>query len=169
MWIKQCISTIRFSVLINGAPCGYFGSSCGVRQGDLFSPFLFVLVMEAFSRMIGAITSRGLISGLLVGSSEQTQVVVSHLLFADDTLVFCGADESQIRYIGALLVCFEAVSGLKVNLPKSALIPVGSLDDVDQFAGLLGCGTSSLPLKYLGLQLGGLLSSSKRCGQSWKS
>jgi hypothetical protein len=43
---------------------------------------------------------------------------------------------------------------LKVNLSKSALIPVGSLGDVDQLARLLGCGISSLPLKYLGLQLG---------------
>jgi hypothetical protein len=154
MWIKQCILTVRFSVLINGAPCGYFGSSRGVRQGDPFSPFLFDLVMEAFSRMVGASTSRGLISRFSVGSSEQTRVVVSHLLFADDTLVFCGADETQIRHIGALLVCFEAVSGLKVNLPKSALILVGYLDDVDQLAGLLGYGTSLLPLKYLGLQLG---------------
>jgi hypothetical protein len=153
MWIKQCISTTRFSVLINGSPIGYFGSSRGVRQGDPLSPFLFVLVMKAFSRMIGAITSRGLILGLVVGSSVQTRVVVSHLLFAYDTLVFCGADESQIRHIGALLVCFEAVLGLKVNLSKSALIPVGSLDNVEQLAGLLGCGINSLPLKYLGLQL----------------
>jgi hypothetical protein len=154
IWIKQCISTTRFSVLINGSLVGYFGSSRGVCQGDLLSPFLFVLVMEAFNRMIGAITSRGLISGFAVGSSVQSRVVVSHLLFADDTLVFCGADESQIRHIGALLVCFEAVSGLKVNLSESALIPVGSLDNVEQLAGLLGGGISSLPLKYLGLQLG---------------
>jgi hypothetical protein len=154
LWIKQCISTVRFSVLIIGAPCGYFGSSRGVRQGDPLSPFLFDLVMEAFSRMIGAITSRGLISGFSVGSRDQTRVVVSHLLFADDTLVFCGADVSQIRHIGALLVCFEAVSGLKINLPKSSLVPVGPLDDVEQLAGVLGCGISSLPLKYLGLQLG---------------
>jgi hypothetical protein len=154
MWIKQCISTARFSVLINGAPCGYFGSSRGVRQGDPLSPFLFDLVIEAFSRMIGAIISRGLITGFSVGTSEHTRVVVSHLLFADDTLVFCGADERQINHIGALLVCFEAVSGLKINLPKSALIPVGSVVDIDHLAELLGCGTSLLPLKYLGLQLG---------------
>jgi hypothetical protein len=70
LWIKQCISTVRFSVLFNGAPCGYFGSSCGVRQGDPLSPFLFDLVMEAFSRMIGAITSRGLILGFSVGSRD---------------------------------------------------------------------------------------------------
>jgi hypothetical protein len=39
-------------------------------------------------------------------------------------------------------------------LAKSALIPVGSLGDVDQLASLLGCGTGTLPLKYLGLPLG---------------
>jgi hypothetical protein len=89
-----------------------------------------------------------------VGSSEPDRVNVFHLLFADDTLVFCGANASQIRYIGALLVCFEAVAGLKVNLSKSALVPIVSLDDVDQLVGLLGYGMGDLPLKYLGLLLG---------------
>jgi hypothetical protein len=87
-----------------------------VRQGDLISPFLFVLVIEAFSRMIGAIYSKGLISGFSVGSREHDQVEVSHLLFAYDTLIFCSTDDSQISYMEALFVCFEAVSGLKVNL-----------------------------------------------------
>jgi hypothetical protein len=115
-WIKHCILTTRFSVLINGAPFGFFGNSRGVRQGDPLSPFLFVLVMEVFSRMLGTFTSRGLISGFSVDSSEQARVNVSHLLFADDTLIFCEANASQIRHIGALLVCLEAVAGLKVNL-----------------------------------------------------
>jgi hypothetical protein len=152
-WIKQCISTVRFSVLINGSPSGFFGSSRGVRQGDPLFPFLFVLVMEAFSRMISAIYLRGMISGFFVGPRDHGQVEVSHLLFADDTLVFCGADASQISYLGALLVCFEAVSGLKVNLTKSSLIPVGSLNDMDQLAGNLGCGTADLPLKYLAFEI----------------
>jgi hypothetical protein len=154
LWIKHCISTVRFLVLINGVPSGFFGSSRGVWQGDPLSPFLFVLVMEAFSRMLGAFISRGLISGFTVGSSEMNRVNVSHLLFADDTLVFCGANESQIRHVGALLVCFEAVTGLKVNLSKSALVPVGLRGKVDQLASVLGCGIGDLPLKYLGLPLG---------------
>jgi hypothetical protein len=110
--------------------------------------------MEAFSRILGAFISRGLISGFTVGSREQNQVNVSHLLFADDTLVFCGTNDSQIRHVGALLVCFEAVTGLKVNLSKSALVPVGSQGEVDQLANVLGYGTGDLPLKYLGLPLG---------------
>jgi hypothetical protein len=89
-----------------------------------------------------------------MGTRNFDRVEVSHLLFADDTLVFCGADASQISYLGALLVCFEAVSRLKVNLTKSSLVPVGSLDNVVQLAGSLGCGNVDLPLKYLGLPLG---------------
>ena len=88
-------------------------------------------VMEAFSRMISAIYSRGADLGLLRGFWGHNRVEVSHLLFADDTLVFCGAEASQISYMGAFLVCFEVVSELKVNLTKSGLILVGSLDDVD--------------------------------------
>jgi hypothetical protein len=118
------------------------------------SPFLFVLVMEAFSRMLGAFNDRGLISGFSVGSSGQDRVTISHLLFANDTLVFCGANASQIRHLGALLVCFEAAAGLKVNLSKSVLISVGLVENVGQLAGLLGCGYGEVPLKYLGLPLG---------------
>jgi hypothetical protein len=57
-------------------------------------------------------------------------------------------------YIRVLLICFEAISSLKVNLAKSLLIHVGNVDNVDELASILGCRTSSLPLKYLGMPLG---------------
>jgi hypothetical protein len=68
---------------------------------------LFVIVMEAFSKMIAAAIDHGRISGFSVGASLYERVNISHLLFADDTLVFCGATIDQIRSIKALLVCFK--------------------------------------------------------------
>jgi hypothetical protein len=82
------------------------------------------------------------------------QVLVLHLLFADDTLVFCGASLDQVQALGDLLVCFELVSGLKVNLVKSVVVLVGVVDNVGALAEVLGCGIGSLPLPYLGLLLG---------------
>lgn len=88
-WIAYCISFVRFSVLVNGSPNGFFSSSRGLRQGDPLSPLLFVFVMEALSRMISTVVSGGLLEGFIVGNAS-----FSHLLFADDTLVFCNTRPS---------------------------------------------------------------------------
>ncbi|KAF5465994.1 hypothetical protein F2P56_015953, partial [Juglans regia] len=120
-WISHCISTIRFSVLVNGQPCGYFPSSRGLRQGDPLSPFLFDIVMEALSRMVEAVVGAGFISGFSVGTNSSGISTISHLLFADDTLIFCEAIGEQIQILRAVLLCFQAISGLKVNLSKSEL------------------------------------------------
>ncbi len=87
-WIFYCISTIRFSIPINGSLEGFFGSSRGLRQGDSLSPILFVLVMEALSRMMTKAVEGGLLLSFQVGSRDHNMVHVSHLLFADDTLIF---------------------------------------------------------------------------------
>jgi hypothetical protein len=153
-WIAHCISTARFSVLVNGTPSGFFSSSRGLRQGDPLSPLLFVIVMEALSRMLSFSIDRGFLSGFSMGSRLSEEVIISHLLFADDTLVFCEVNPDHLRFLRVVLLCFEAVSGLKINLAKSVLVPVGDVDNVDELANIMECGVSSLPLKYLGLPLG---------------
>jgi len=109
--------------------------------------------MEALSKMLSITVDSGHLSSFSVGSRPPV-INISHLLFADDTLVFYKASTSHLRYLHVLLFCFEAISGLKVNLAKSFLVHVGNVDNAAELATILGCGTSSLPMKYLGMPLG---------------
>ena len=80
-----------YAVLVNGSPTEFFSASRGIRQGDPLSPLLFLLVMEVFTRMLEAASNVGLISGFSVGPGNAT-LSISHLLFADNTIIFCDND-----------------------------------------------------------------------------
>ena len=95
----MCISTVRFSVLINGTPSGFFNSSRGLRQGDPLFPLLFLLVMEMLSKLFKKTEEGGFIRGFQVGSMIGEDMGVSHLLFADDIIIFCDACPEQLAYI----------------------------------------------------------------------
>jgi hypothetical protein len=120
--------------LVNGAPTGFFQSSRGIRQGDPLSPLLFVVVMEALSRMLNASMLQGCLSDFSVGIKENEALVVHHLLFANGTLIFCGAQAEHIRNLKCTFLCFEAVSGLRINLDKSKLVPIGEVEYVESLA-----------------------------------
>ena len=81
-------------------------------------------------------------------------MTVSHFLFAGDTLIFCKADLDQILILCMILIWFEVVSGLKINLGKSKLVLAGVVNNIDLFLAVLGCKQGSLLMKYLGLPLG---------------
>ena len=153
-WIKTCISTVQFSVLVNGSPVGFFGNSRGLRQGDSLSPLLFLLVMEVLSKMFRKSEEASLISGFLAGVRGESEVRISHLLFADDTIVFCDAVPEQVLHIRKVLSCFEVVTGLKVNLSKSEMVPVGIVDSMPFLANILCCRIGTLPMMYLGMPMG---------------
>ena len=79
---------------------------------------------------------------------------VSHLLFADNTLLFCEDNRNQLVFWKWIVICFEVVSGLKINLKKSEIIPIGVVEDVDRAAAVFGCKVGNFPTTYLGLPLG---------------
>ena len=78
----------RFSIMVNGSPSGFLESSRGLHLGDPLSPLLFLLVMEVLSRMLRRTEEASLIRSFKVGKSTERGIFISHLLFADDTIVF---------------------------------------------------------------------------------
>ena len=140
--------------MINGSPADFFRSTRGLRQGDSLSPLLFLVMMEVFSRMLKRVKDAGLIRGFQAVGSRGVGESVSHLLFADDTILFCDADVEQILHVRMLLLCFQAVTGLKVNASKSELVPIGEVETAHALAEILGYRIGSLPMTYLGMPLG---------------
>ena len=138
-WICTCISTVQFSVLFNGSPANFFGSSRGLRQGDPLSALLFLVMMEVLSKMMKRAKGAGLLRGFRADGRRGGGVCVSHHLFADDTILFCDADEKQIFHVRMLLLCFQAMTGLKVNALKSEMVPIGEVPNVHVLAEILGC------------------------------
>jgi hypothetical protein len=89
-----------------------------------------------------------------VGTRENEELVVNHLLFADDTLIFCGAQAEHVRNLRCIFLCFEAASELRINLGKSEIVPIREVENVDTLAHILGFQVASMPMTYLGLLLG---------------
>jgi hypothetical protein len=153
-WIEACISSVQFYVLVNRSLEGFFSSSRGLRQGDPLSPLLFLLVMEVLSRMLRKVEEEGLIRGFRAGCNVADGLCISHLLYADDNILFCDADPDQLLYVRMVLTCFEAVTSLRVNMAKSEMVPVGEVQNISELADSLCYHIGGLPLSYLSMPLG---------------
>ena len=91
-WIMKCISTVSYSVLINGEAHGSIVPSRGLRQGDPLSSYLFLLCTQAFLALIDDASNKHVLNG---SSICRGCPKVTHLFFADDSLLFCGAKSQE--------------------------------------------------------------------------
>lgn len=87
--ITFCIRTVTFSVLINGSPQGFFAYERRLWQGDPLTPFLFLIAMEGLGQMFREAKRNGWFSGFKASNSEESHFTITHLLYADESLVFC--------------------------------------------------------------------------------
>ena len=117
-------------------------------------PLLFNIVVEALSSLLYSAVSSNLFQGIKVGSEA---VTVSHLQFADDTIIFCEPDLGQIRNVKRILRCFQVMSGLSINFLKSYIFGINlEQHTLREWADMICCNVNVLPSTYLGLCLLGL-------------
>ncbi|KAH9748716.1 reverse transcriptase domain-containing protein [Citrus sinensis] len=147
--IMSCISTVRFSVLINGAATGLILPQRGLRQGCPLSPYLFIMCAEVFSNMLKQAENQSLIHGL----KFSRDISVSHLLFADDSLVFSRASTTDCKNLKKIFDCYAAASGQEFNYDKSSMLFSSSTsqNQREEIKSIFGLNVVSKHERYLGL------------------
>ena len=153
LWITSCVSSAAASILVNGTPSKPFKLQRGLRQGDPLSPFLFVFAAEVMNLMIKKAVSMNLWTGVDVSKNGPN---ITHLQFADDTLLFAPSDRQSLKNIKMVLILFQLTSGLKINFHKSEILGVHVAEStLRDWAQILRCKVGRFPMTYLGLPLGG--------------
>ncbi|KAL0327239.1 UNVERIFIED_CONTAM: putative mitochondrial protein [Sesamum angustifolium] len=127
--IMLCVSLVSYSFLLSGSQFGSITPQRGLRQGDPLSPYLFLLCIESLCSLFRAAADRGTIPGVAVCRGAPS---ISHLLFADDTMVFCPATLNTVQAVRLVLDTYKLASGQEINLHKSlrflVVTPLGTPD-----------------------------------------
>ncbi|KAG8365030.1 hypothetical protein BUALT_Bualt18G0060600 [Buddleja alternifolia] len=150
--IMDCVMSSRPRILWNREPLPPFQPSCGLRQGDPLSPYLFVLCMERLGYMIEEATWKGRWKPVAMCRGGPK---ISHLFFADDLLLTAKVTLSNAWTIKDVLDEFCGLSGLKVNISKSKIFFSKSTSwrNRRRVASRLGFGGTNDLGKYLGVPI----------------
>jgi hypothetical protein len=116
--VMKCVTTVSYSVVVNGNPLGDIKPSRGIRQGDPISPYLFLICAEGLSALIKRAEQAGIISGVPTSPKGPK---ISHLFFADESILFCKSNSVEWRRLMRILGRYEQVSGQKVNIQKTSV------------------------------------------------
>jgi hypothetical protein len=152
-WISlmmACVRSVRYQVRFNSEDSDIFIPSRGLRQGDPLSPYLFLLCAEGLSSLLLYEEEVGGIDGVRVCRNAPS---VSHLLFADDSLILMKADMTNATSLQHVLDTYCANSGQMVSLSKSSIFFSPNTDVLirSEICQTLHIDTEAISNKYLGL------------------
>lgn len=138
--------------MANGRQVCAINPSKGLRQGDPLSPYLFLLVADVFSNLMQKALLNKSIGRIHMGKRCP---IISHLLFADDSLIFLEALPRYCSNFMQLVSCFSAASGLSLNIQKSSILfsPKTEESLKQEIKSILGMGDMDGNGKYLGLPM----------------
>ncbi|XP_021765919.1 uncharacterized protein LOC110730423 [Chenopodium quinoa] len=149
-WILTCLTSISYSILINGFPAPSFEAKKGLRKGDPMSPFIFAIGMEYLSRCLDELR----LTPDFNFHPRCEKLNLTHMMFADDLLMFSRADSVSVNLLFQAFLKFSGASGLSANLDKSEVYFGGvSIDVQAELKDLLGVSQGSIPFRYLGIPL----------------
>ena len=159
--ISACISTVTYSILVNGEPNGNITPTRGITQGDPIAPYLFLLCSEGLTGLIRQAVQEKKIRGFSLCKGGPK---ISHLFFADDSLFFCRAQMGDIQSIQNILERYERASGQQVNKSKAALFFSTNVSTTTKHSiqEVLGIPEVKEYEKYLGLPA--VVGKNKRAG-----
>jgi hypothetical protein len=148
--VMTCIRTMTYSVVVNGNPVGNIQPSRGIRQGDPISPYLFLICAEALSALLHKVEQKGIITGVPTSPKGPR---LSHLFFADDSMLFCRSNSVEWRRLIKILGTYEEGSGQKLNLNKTSIFfsRNTSFERKQKILSLSGLTEAHHIDKYLGL------------------
>ena len=118
-WVMTCVRSVRYAVRMNGEILEFFYPSRGLRQGDPLSPYLFLYVAEGLSMALDKQCEDGTITPIKVARGSP---VISHLLFADDSLLFFKAPESQALRVKDTISLFQQGTGQVLSPGKCSIL-----------------------------------------------
>jgi hypothetical protein len=148
--IMKCVSTVTYSIIVNGQPAGLIKPTRGLRQGDPLSPYLFLLCAEVLSSQFQQAERVGLLRGVPTSSKGPR---LNHLSFADDCLLFCKASVSEWQVLTRILDEYEKASGQRLNKDKTLVFfsRNTSVGCRSELINLIGIPASTRYDQYLGL------------------
>lgn len=98
------MESTSFSFIVNGTPQGLVSPSRGIRQGCPLSLYLFLLCAEGFSALLKNTVQTHSLYGI---TCLKPRPVVSHLLFANNSLVFYKVTLDNYVEIKMILCSYE--------------------------------------------------------------